>query len=104
MNSYHNSTNTTGEMLKAYESKAHTQDEMVLQFFKENNALGVTPERCLRHFQIREKLSSNRWSNTPVTSVRRSFSNLKNKGLICKSNVQVMGDYGREISVWKLVK
>ena len=104
MNSYHNSTNTTGEMLKAYESKAHTQDEMVLQFFKENNELGVTPERCLRHFQIREKLSSNRWANVPITSIRRVFSNLKNRGLIEKTDVMVNGDYDRLINVWKLSK
>jgi len=104
MNSYHNTTNESGATLKQSNKKAMSQDEQVFEYFKSCDYLGATPERVLRHFKIMEKLSSNKWHNTPVTSVRRSFSNLKNKGLIYKSDVQVMGDYGKLITVWRLSK
>jgi len=104
MKAFHNTTNESGATLKQSNQKAMSQDEQVFEYFKSCDYLGATPERVLRHFKIMEKLSSNKWHNTPVTSVRRSFSNLKNKGLIYKSDVQVMGDYGKLITVWRLVK
>ena len=103
-NNYHNSTHLTGSKLKESQSKALTQDECVLAYFKSYDNLGATPERVLRHFKIMEKLSERRWHNTPVTSIRRSFSNLKRKGLIYKTDIMVKGDYGKEVHVWKLVK
>ena len=104
MKAYHNTTNEVGATLAQSTSKALTQDECVLAYFKEYDNLGATPERVLRHFQIMEKLSENRWSKTPITSMRRSFSNLKQRGLIYKTDLMIMGDYGKEIHVWKLVK
>lgn len=103
-NSYHNTTGLFGSELTESETKAKSQDECVLDYFKQGDSLGITPERCLRHFQIMETLSSNRWSRTPITSIRRSFSNLKRRGLIYKTDVKIKGDYGKEIHVWKLVK
>lgn len=102
--SYFNTTQLQGEELKKATSKALTQDECVLAYFKSYDNLGATPERVLRHFKIMEKLSERRWHNTPVTSLRRSFSNLKRKGLIYKTDVMVKGDYGKDVTVWKLVK
>lgn len=101
---YYNTNKETGSKLKESQSKALTQDECVLAYFKSYDNLGATPERVLRHLKIMEKLSENRWSNTPITSIRRSFSNLKNKGLIRKTDVMVKGDYGKLVHVWKLVK
>tara|TARA_R110000823_G_scaffold225280_2_gene353103 strand:- start:285 stop:599 length:315 start_codon:yes stop_codon:yes gene_type:complete len=104
MRAFHNTTNEVGAKLAQSTSKALTQDECVLAYFKERDELGATPERVLRHFKIMEKLSSNRWSNTPITSIRRSFSTLKKRGLIYKTDLMIMGDYGKEIHVWKLVR
>lgn len=99
---YYNTTNLKGVELKKATSKALSQDEQVLAYFRsyDNRA---TPERVLRHFRIVEKLSERKWHNTPITSVRRSFSNLKNKGLIRKTDVMIEGDYGKEVHIWKLV-
>ena len=99
---YHNTTNENGATLKESRSKAKTQDQTVLEFFKNHDQLGVTPERCLRHFKIMEKLSESKWHNTPVTSIRRSFSNLKNQGLIQKTELTIEGDFGKNVHVWKL--
>ena len=104
MNTFHNTTKETGATLAQSTSKALTQDECVLAYFKNYDNLGATPERVLRHFKIMETLSDSKWHNTPVTSIRRSFSNLKQRGLIYKTDLMIMGDYGKEIHVWKLVK
>ena len=100
---YHNTTNENGATLQESRKKAKTQDQTVLEYFKNHDQLGVTPERCLRHFKIMEKLSESKWHNTPVTSIRRSFSNLKNQGLIQKTEVLIEGDFGKNVHVWKLV-
>ena len=99
---FYNTNNEKGDTLNESRKKAKTQDEMVLDYFKKYDNLGVTPERCLRHFKIMEKLNENRWHNTPITSIRRSFSNLKNKGLIEKTNRTIKGDFGKQVNVWKL--
>lgn len=101
---YYNTTNETGTTLEQSTSKALTQDEYVLAYFKKYDNLGVTPERVLRHFRIMEKLSESKWHNTPVTSIRRSFSNLKNQGLIQKTNLTIEGDFGKNVHVWKLAR
>ena len=102
--SYYNTTKEKGETLKTSRKKALTQDEEVLQCFQKFSELGLTPERCLRHFKIMEDLNDNRWRLTPITSIRRSFSNLKNKGLIRKTDVLIKGDYGKNVHLWKLNK
>jgi len=102
--SYYNTTNEKGETLKTSRTKAESQDAVILQTFRKFTELGLTPERCLRHLQIMEDLNDTRWAKTPVTSVRRSFSNLKNKGLIEKTNRTIEGDFGKQINIWKLCK
>jgi len=100
--SYYNTNKEKGTALKESRKKSKTQDELVLEYFKNYDNLGATPERVLRHFKIMETLSESKWHNTPITSVRRSFSNLKNKGLIKKTEVLIEGDFGKNIHVWKL--
>lgn len=102
MKAYHNSNSETAATLKRSNDQALTQDESVLNYFLRYDNLGATPERVLRHFKIMEKLSERKWHNTPITSVRRSFSNLKRKGLIRKTDVMIKGDYGKMVHIWKL--
>jgi len=99
---FYNTNEEKGTTLNESRKKAKTQDELVLEYFKNYDNLGATPERVLRHFKIMEKLSDNKWHNTPITSIRRSFSNLKNKGLIEKTNRTIEGDFGKQVNVWKL--
>ncbi len=99
--SYHNTNNEKGATLKRSQEKAKTQDDMVLEFLRSHDQLGVTPERTLRHFKIMEPLSENRWHNTPLTSIRRSFSNLKKKGLIYKTGQTIEGDFGKQVAIWR---
>lgn len=98
---YYNTNNEIGTELKKSREKAKSQDELVLMFFRNHDQLGVTPERVLRHFQILEPLSSDRWAKTPITSIRRSFSNLKKKGLIYKTGQTIEGDFGKQVAIWR---
>lgn len=98
---FYNTNNETGETLKESQKKAKSQDEMVLDYFKKYDNLGATPERVLRHFRIMEPLSSDKWANTPITSIRRSFSNLHKRGLIEKAGYKIEGDFGKQINVWR---
>ena len=99
--SYHDTNNEKGATLKRSQEKAKSQDELVLLYFRNHDQLGVTPERVLRHFQIMEPLSSDKWAKTPITSIRRSFSNLKKKGLIYKTGQTIEGDFGKQIAIWR---
>jgi hypothetical protein len=99
---FYNTNKEKGTTLNESRKKAKTQDEFVLEYFKNYDNLGATPERVLRHFKIMEKLSESKWHNTPVTSIRRSFSNLKNQGLIKKTELTIKGDFGKNVHVWKL--
>jgi hypothetical protein len=98
---FYNTNNEKGATLKRSQEKAKSQDEMVLEFVRSLDQLGITPERTLRHFKIMEGLNENRWHNTPLTSIRRSFSNLKKKGLIYKTGETIEGDFGKQVSIWK---
>ena len=98
---FHNTNNEKGATLQESRKKAKSQDEMVLEFLRSHEQLGATPERTLRHFKIMEGLNENRWYNTPITSIRRSFSNLKKKGLIYKTGKTIEGDFGKQIALWK---
>ena len=99
--SYYNTNNEIGTELKKSREKAKSQDELILIYFRNHDQLGVTPERVLRHFRIMEPLSSDRWANTPITSIRRSFSNLHKRGLIEKAGYKIEGDFGKQINVWR---
>lgn len=100
--SFHNTTNLQGIELQENEGKALKQDEVIEKVFRSTSHMTWTPERMLRHLCIMESLNENRWSKTPITSVRRSFSNLKNKGLIEKTDDFVLGDYGKKVHLWRL--
>ena len=98
--SFYNTTNEVGENLSEYQGKARSQDENVLLIFKEFKNKQITPELALKELQLQYP---NRYTNTPLTSVRRSFSNLKKMGLIKKNDTKALGDYGRMVFTWKLV-
>ena len=98
---FHNTNAEKGATLKESRKKAKSQDEMVLDYLRSHDQLGATPERVLRHFKIMEGLNESRWYNTPITSIRRSFSNLKKKGMIYKTGETIEGDFGKQVAIWK---
>lgn len=102
MKEYHNTTGLTGAELWESEYKALKQDEAILKAIRSAPNTLNTPERVIRHLRILEPLTLNKWANVPLTSVRRSFSTLKRKGLIEKTDEMTTGNYGKPVHVWKL--
>jgi hypothetical protein len=99
--SFHNTTGLSGSELEVRTEKAKSQDEDVLELFNGNYSVTMTPETALNTLKAAHP---ERYKNTPLTSIRRAFSNLKNKGLIRKlDNVKVAGNFGMKVNTWKLV-
>ena len=103
--SYYNTNQEQGSTLQESEFKALKQDDAVLDVFRCKSYLSWTPEWILTHLKLETPLAEHdRWVKTPITSIRRSFTNLKNRGLIEKTDNMVKGDYGKLIHTWKLTK
>jgi len=98
--SFYNTTSETGDTLKDYKEKATSQDMDVLKLLKRMTGLRlITPYNIWRVLVD----TNPSYKNTPRDSIKRSFSNLKNRGLIEKSG-KTMGDYGRKVCTWRLVQ
>jgi predicted transcriptional regulator len=92
MNNYYNTTSLSGNELLREVSGARNQDEIILSFFKENPTSELTPFNVLSLCKM----------NCPITSIRRSMTNLTNKGFLEKTENKKLGEYGKKNYTWKL--
>lgn len=92
--SHHNTTNLEGAELDKAESKAKSQERAVLNLFIEHNKLtvGQAWEDYLKHLFPYKG------------SIGRAFTNLKNKGLIYKTNELTQGKLGASEYYYQLIK
>lgn len=94
---YYNTTNETGQQLSLFKKLVTSQDEAVHYVFKESNEpLGpsrVYNKLCFYGF-ITEA--------TPITSIRRSISNLTKQQILTKTDVKEPGAFGRPEYCWEL--
>ena len=90
---YFNTTNLRGQQLAAYNIQAQKQDDMVVEFFRRNPHAIVTTEDLW--------IALPALARGPITSTRRAFSNLLNRGLIEKTDAQVTGLWGKPIHLWR---
>ena len=93
--SYFNTTESSGPVLDKYESKAKTQDELILLYFKRTHR-NLTPSELEIAMEI---LHNKHW---PITSIRRALSNLTKRKLLQKLETQRDGPYGRPEHCWAL--
>ena len=91
-NSFHNTINAEGAQLAMFNEIAKTQDEKILQFFKSNPKLELTPFAVQKMMQLNE---------TPITSIRRALCNLTERGELKKTK-QVTECYGVKNFCWSL--
>jgi hypothetical protein len=92
VNSYHNSMPLRDEpTLEVYEKKAKTQDEMILEYMRDNKYPSFTP--CQVHRGVGQC-----W---PITSVRRSITNLTRDGHLIMTEELRPGLYGHLNHTWK---
>lgn len=92
MTTYYNTTHEA-DTLK-YKVKADKQDDQIIEFFRKHWQGSFTP--C----DIWSKVFT---PQTPITSVRRSITNLENAGMLKKTEIKRDGLYGRPNYTWRLV-
>jgi len=89
--SYFNTLGEKGEQLEMYQKKATSQDKLILHFFKQTPRINYTPSQVWRML-FKEQV--------PLTSVRRSISNLTNEGHLKQCEERREGVYGRSEGTW----
>lgn len=95
--SFINTTGLRGETLeKAKEGAAH-QNILVLEVFRSTGA-AMGPSVVYRQLIESGKINM----NTPITSIRRSISNLTQKGLLVKTKSKIIGGYGKVEFCWAI--
>ena len=92
--SYYNTTNLAGTKLKKEELKALSQNTQVLHIFKLNE------DKALNPFDIQDALKDDYKFNYPITSIRRSITNLTELGLLVKTRAKSRGKYGKFNYTW----
>jgi hypothetical protein len=95
---YYNTTNEKGDKLISNLKKAKNQKEIVLSKFQRNWNKEYTPE--IMEYELKNEDLINQ--NTPLTSIRRAFSDLKKEGYITKTDQKHIGHFGRMTYLWKL--
>ena len=94
--SFYNTINEQGETLKQSQKKAKTQEELILQIFRDNydyaTDVGYCGHMTASHVWKWMKIHN---SNILLTSVRRAITTLCNNGVLVKSTSMRMGLYGK---------
>jgi len=90
--SHYNTTDLEGDDLQQREAQAKTQEEIILDHFVKNRDNLLTPEQLIGVVP----------HGTPITSIRRAFTNLKKASKIVKTDIKKPGMYGMVVHCWRL--
>ena len=88
---YHNTTNLSGDDLKDSTKKAQTQNEAVMEIFRMNTSM--SPSQVWKCYGT---------VKAPLTSIRRSITNLTKDGYLKKTVIQRHGVFGKPEYVYTL--
>lgn len=92
LNFFHNTIGLLPSEHREREKKAISQDEKILKFFKENPHADFTPSQVWIQFG----------QQYPLTSIRRSITNLTKAGELVKTDNKRPGLFGEANYTWKL--
>lgn len=93
---FYNTTHEKGDALELFKGKAKSQDKRVLQIFKAIGPMAtISPSGV---FSIYGAL----YPEAPITSIRRSITNLTKAGLLEKTAEKRIGPLGRPEYAWKI--
>jgi hypothetical protein len=100
MSLFHNTLDLPESELKARQLKAGSQNQIVYAYFYSHPYLAYTPVEVWQ-FLINRGLISSR---TPVTSIRRSMTDLTTEfKLLKKTKEKKPGEYGIDNFMWRLL-
>lgn len=88
---YYNTTGSTGEELSEAKKKAATQNAIVLSFFRRRTKGKFTPAHVWKAVAPK---------GVPLTSIRRSITNLTKTGWLLKTATKRIGEYGVKNFCW----
>lgn len=91
--SFYNTTRLAGSELSASRANAKGQEELILEFFRSRPSQMFSPEEVHRHLFS---------DATPLTSTRRTITDLTSDLYLEKTDMMVMGKYGKPVHTWKL--
>ena len=92
---YYNTTHEKGKVLICNWAKTAKQDELVLLIFAKNKEALFTP------FEVQTILQDDYDKPFPITSIRRSISNLTEREALEKTSIKRKGLYGVSNYCWK---
>ena len=95
MKDYYQTTPLSADQKTEYKSKASTQSQIIFDFMDKQRGVAYTASELLKLLFP---------SNVPITSVRRSLSNLYSSQSITKNEDTRMGLYGRPERTWQVDK
>lgn len=97
MSSFFNTVDLSGEYLSKANARAATQENLVAAIFRQNPTKRFSPS------QLQKLISAKYGRNAPITSWRRSLTNLTDRGTLtkCGKADQVPGPFGLPENVWK---
>ena len=88
---FFNTVNAVGEKLSTYEAKASSQEAVILAHMRQHPGRMFTPSEL--HAKLFDHL-------VPITSIRRSVTNLSKAGHLKKTDIRVTGPYGMPEHCW----
>lgn len=92
-NSFHNTLFLNNDVVKALETNAKTQEEVIYNIFQQHKRLTKADiKKIFEQFQ----------DNVSESSISRALSNLDNEGKIYKTAEKRIGDYGVPNTVYAL--
>jgi len=92
MKDYYNTNKERGRRLQESRFKARSQQELVLDFFRQN------PAGRFSVHEIRRQVLP----NAPHHSAQRAVTNLTDAGHLVKTDMLVVESYGRQVHTWRL--
>lgn len=99
LRSYHpSSPKTTVEQALAGEKRAATQEQVILALFRAYEGESFTPS------EVANRVNRGRSPEWPITSIRRSLTNLTERGALRRLPVQRMGPLGSPEHAWSLAE
>jgi hypothetical protein len=95
---YYNTTNEKGSLLQTNMKQANNQEQLTLAVFQ------TYPNDNLSAYDVWQFLIDNESINeqTPLTSIRRSITDLTNRNRLVKTDKRVLGNAGRSTYTWRL--
>ena len=95
---YYNTAKATGDRLKKYKEKNNKQTDLILELFKLNPKLELSP------FEVQTALKRFNVLRAPITSIRRAITDLTSNDRLVRTKTRKLGPYGRDSFCWKYSK